>query len=169
LHCARSEPVCASRRVACLMCSARCHGRAVGCLRALACLRVPAADWLGACRPGEACQLTLALGGGGVAGYSHDASTAMRSRSAHHHSPRARGAAAPFILTPCAVATGQHAFGYLVPGRPPQYSDSFQQVEAASWRIDIENSQQIRDVAVFLTQVQRGSDAQMRVLTRACG
>ena len=107
--------------------------------------------------------------GGGVAGYSHDASTAMRSRSAHHHSPRARGAAAPFILTPCAVATGQHAFGYLVPGRPPQYSDSFQQVEAASWRIDIENSQQIRDVAVFLTQVQRGSDAQMRVLTRACG
>jgi hypothetical protein len=106
--------------------------------------------------------------GRGLAGYSHDASAAMRSRSAHHVRP-GRGAGAAFILTPCAVATGQHAFGYLVPGRPPQYSDSFQQVEAASWRIDIENSQQIRDVAVFLTQVQRGSDAQMRVLTRACG
>jgi hypothetical protein len=94
----------------------------------------------------------------------------MRSRSAHYvRSGRAAAPPLSFILTACAVATGQHAFGYLVPGRPPQYSDSFQQVEAASWRIDIENSQQIRDVAVFLTQVQRGPDAQMRVPTRACG
>jgi hypothetical protein len=52
---------------------------------------------------------------------------------------------------PC--TPGQHAFGYLVPGRPPQYSDSFQQVEVARWIIDIENSQQIRDVVVFLAQV----------------
>jgi len=50
-------------------------------------------------------------------------------------------------------AVGQHAFGYLVPGRPPQYSDCFQQIEAAKWSIDIENSQQIRDVVVFLSQV----------------
>eukprot|EP00277_Geminigera_cryophila_P012343 CAMPEP_0179443846 /NCGR_PEP_ID=MMETSP0799-20121207/27310_1 /TAXON_ID=46947 /ORGANISM="Geminigera cryophila, Strain CCMP2564" /LENGTH=164 /DNA_ID=CAMNT_0021230333 /DNA_START=113 /DNA_END=604 /DNA_ORIENTATION=+ len=49
-------------------------------------------------------------------------------------------------------AVGQHAFGYLVPGRPPQYSDCFQQIEAAKWSIDIENSQQIRDVVVFLSQ-----------------
>ncbi|EKX47170.1 hypothetical protein GUITHDRAFT_107080 [Guillardia theta CCMP2712] len=45
-----------------------------------------------------------------------------------------------------------NAFGYLVPGRPPQYSDSFQQIEPAKWSIDIDNSQQIRDVVVFLTQ-----------------
>jgi hypothetical protein len=32
------------------------------------------------------------------------------------------------------------------------YSDSFQQVEPAKWSIDIENSQQIRDVVVFLSQ-----------------
>jgi hypothetical protein len=51
---------------------------------------------------------------------------------------------------PCTPA--QHAFGCLVPGRPVAYSDSFQQVEAAKWSIDIENSQQIRDVAVFMTQ-----------------
>jgi hypothetical protein len=108
--------------------------------------------------------------GRGFSGYRHDASAAMRSRSAHYvRSGRAAAPPLSFILTACAVATGQHAFGYLVPGRPPQYSDSFQQVEAASWRIDIENSQQIRDVAVFLTQVQRGPDAQMRVPTRACG
>ncbi len=44
-----------------------------------------------------------------------------------------------------------HAFGFVVPGRPPQYSDSFQQIDAAKWSADIENSQQIRDVVVFLT------------------
>mmetsp|Transcript_73025 Transcript_73025/g.194936 ORF Transcript_73025/g.194936 Transcript_73025/m.194936 type:complete len:158 (-) Transcript_73025:65-538(-) len=43
------------------------------------------------------------------------------------------------------------AFGFVVPGRPPQYSDSFQQIDAAKWSVDIENSQQIRDVVVFLT------------------
>lgn len=51
---------------------------------------------------------------------------------------------------PCPPA--QHAFGCLVSGRPVAYSDSFQQVEATKWSIDIENSQQIRDVVVFLTQ-----------------
>ncbi len=44
-----------------------------------------------------------------------------------------------------------HAFGFVVPGRPPQYSDSFQQIDAVKWSADIENSQQIRDVVVFLT------------------
>ena len=40
----------------------------------------------------------------------------------------------------------------MVPGRPPTYSDSFQQIEAAKWSLDIDNSQQIRDVVVFLSQ-----------------
>ena len=44
-----------------------------------------------------------------------------------------------------------HAFGFVVPGRPPQYSDSFQQIDAAKWSVDVENSQQIRDVVLFLT------------------
>ena len=130
---------------------------------------MPVADWLGV-PSGGIMPADAGAWGRGFSGYRHDASAAMRSRSAHYvRSGRSAAPPLSFILTACAVATGQHAFGYLVPGRPPQYSDSFQQVEAASWRIDIENSQQIRDVAVFLTQVQRGSDAQMRVLTRACG
>jgi len=74
--------------------------------------------------------------GRGFSGYRHDASAAMRSRSAHYvRSGRAAAPPLSFILTACAVATGQHAFGYLVPGRPPQYSDSFQQVEAAHSRL----------------------------------
>mmetsp|Transcript_29579 Transcript_29579/g.72968 ORF Transcript_29579/g.72968 Transcript_29579/m.72968 type:complete len:180 (+) Transcript_29579:252-791(+) len=44
------------------------------------------------------------------------------------------------------------AFGFMVPGRSPIYSGAFQQVDALKWSCDVENSQQIRDVVVFLTQ-----------------
>ena len=52
------------------------------------------------------------------------------------------------IAVPGAFA---HAFGVVVPGRPPIYSETFQQVDAVKWSVEIENSQQIRDVVVFLT------------------
>mmetsp|Transcript_20199 Transcript_20199/g.39199 ORF Transcript_20199/g.39199 Transcript_20199/m.39199 type:complete len:183 (+) Transcript_20199:62-610(+) len=47
---------------------------------------------------------------------------------------------------------GSSAFGFVVPGRVPVYSEQFTQIEALKWSCDVENSNQIRDVVVFLTQ-----------------
>ncbi len=48
--------------------------------------------------------------------------------------------------------TPERAFGFVIPGRIPIYSESFRQIEPLKWTIDVENSHQIRDVVMFLTQ-----------------